>query len=727
MANLKTPKSLLIPLSLLGCLLLTSCSSGSDSSASSSVVATSGTVIDGYMENATVCADVNENQVCDAGEPSTKTDASGNYTLSGVAGAKYIVVETTGSSKDSDDNGKTLAEAGREPFTLSAPATPADGQEKFVITPLTTMVVSAMQEDPTLTPTAAGTALAKQMGLADPSTINFFEDFKAKGKTEVAKMAKGIADAMGESEKLAKTEAGGEFSDVKKDVLKDIKSRTWTAMVANISPDGKMIKPPTEFKELVKAEVNDAVKTVVAGAKFAPDKTYMTNFKVEDALVVKDSSGATVSGKKRLYIGGCMNRANFSKDFGDKGAMLAGSPTDTTLLQSVFCPSTDFATISTVEVGEGSPWPVPQVNALYGSSSSGKWRPFPRGDNGDYYILTDEGLELYDGDQSANPKPFRPRTANPSAPTITSKFDAQCFTVSASGYGEKYCFDPVKLEGKKVSDLDPGCKSGYSSPCTIAAADDQVFSAGATGFNVKMSYLYDTYQFFKQDAGPTFSKISEAIAAAKSDSVNVCDRQLTGSFTYFFKFVDGNQIQLTGMSGPNKMDCASSDTPVLTVTSEVSLCDSQTALTGQADQRVKDVFTSLCASKGAFNGVKISAEKIPYTVVTPSTTEKAKSIEVFRTAMFGITKLIGQKINEQVNQEPIDRAPPTGFAATIASGKFMLGVYFAKDATVWKLSFMDGSEKVFNDIAGKSILRAFNAPKFETENIQVVDYSTPMF
>jgi hypothetical protein len=712
----------LLAISVFGCINLSGCSSSTSSSAS----ATSGTVIDGYIENATVCADVNENSVCDAGEPSTKTDASGNYSLSNTSGAKFVIVETASDSKDADDGGLTLAQAGREPFTLSAPTTLADGQEKFVITPLTTMVVSAMQEDPTLTPTAAGAALVKQMGLADPSSVNMFEDYKAKGNTFVSQMAKGISDAMGESEKLAKTEAGSEFSGVKKDVLKDIKSRTWTAMVANISPDGKLIKPPSEFKEAVKAEVALVVETVVVAAKFSPDKTFMTNFKVEDALVVKAANGTPEAGKKRLYIGGCATRNNLSADLGLKSIL---APLDANL-QSVFCSDEQFATVSTVEIGDGSPWPVPQANALYGSSlSNSKWRAFPNRGGDDYYILTDEGLEKYDGDPSASPKPFRPRTANPSAPTITSKFDAQCLTVSASGYGEKYCFDPVKLEGKKVSELDPECKAGYGGDCRVSQANDKVFATGAMGFNVKMSYLYDTYQFFQEVStgeGSSFSKISEGIAGAKSAgaSVSVCENKVTGGFTYFFKFLDGNQIQLTGISGPVDMGCAdaNSDIPALEVTGEVSLCSKSGVLTTDSDLRIKNAFEKMCVTKGAFDGVKITAEKIGYSVVTPNTSEKAKSIEVFRTTMFGITKLIGQKIKEQVSEEPLDRLPPTGFAATVVGGKFMLGVYYAKDAPVWKLSFMDGSEKVFNDIAGKSIFEAFGAPKFEAANIEQVDY-----
>ena len=43
-----------------------------------------GQVIDGYIQNAKVCADLNYNQNCDNNEPSTLSDPLGNYSLTSV-------------------------------------------------------------------------------------------------------------------------------------------------------------------------------------------------------------------------------------------------------------------------------------------------------------------------------------------------------------------------------------------------------------------------------------------------------------------------------------------------------------------------------------------------------------------------------------------------------------------------------------------------------------------
>ena len=729
----QTTVALAVSMILSGCGII-----GGDDKPSAS--ATSGTVIDGYIENAKVCADINGNSICDPDEPSTTTDASGKYTLASTSGAAFIVVETSSDSKDADDNGQTLGQAGRQPFTLMAPTTPAAGQEQFVVTPLTTMVSIAVQQDPTLTPTTAGTALVKQLGLGDSTQVNFFADYKASNNAFLSQMAQGIADSLGEAEALAKTEVNNatEFANVKKDVFKDAMSRTWTAMVANVAPDGSLIKPPQQFKDAVKAEVQANVATIVTAAKFAPDQSFLNAFKVEDALVIKDANGNKIEGKTRLYIGGCQTKAllvnnNLDSDEVARNQKLGVSSTSD--LQSVFCDNAKFATLATVEIGNNSPWPVPMGYALIGNNlGSAKWKPFPGGAE-DHYILTDEGIEQYDGDPNASPKPFRPRTANPASPIITSRFDSQCFSVSASGYGEKYCFDPVKLEGKKVSSLDPNCKTGYGGSCGVTQNNDQTFPAGAVGFNVKMSHVYDTYQFFTKsyDGDPpemAYEKISDAIAEAKSagHSVEACDEEITGNFTYFFRFIEGSKIKLVGISGPGTdgscdaiRDNNGQLTPDVTIATERTFCDLKADLLPNGSRGLQALDT-LCQSGGSLNGVKVSAEEIPYEIVKPNTSSKSKDIEVFRTGMFGITRLVTQKYLEQLDAYYGSRYSPTGLAATIINGDVATGVYWAKNAPVFKLSFLDGDEKVVNDAAGKVILQAFGAPKFEDANIQTVQY-----
>lgn len=146
-----------------GCIVLggvAACGGGGSNSATSASTAgaasaksLSGSVIDGAIEGASVCLDLNSNQLCDAGEQdkySAITKADGSYTLdtSGLTAEQlqnaHILVNVPATAKDADDGGKTLADAGKEAFVLMAPVagnglTP-DDVTGVIVSPVTTLV-----------------------------------------------------------------------------------------------------------------------------------------------------------------------------------------------------------------------------------------------------------------------------------------------------------------------------------------------------------------------------------------------------------------------------------------------------------------------------------------------------------------------------------------------------------------------------------------------------------
>ena len=106
-----------------------------------------GTVTDGYLANATVFADANENGVLDIGEASTTTDANGDFTLNGGVGP---IVAYGGV-----DISTGLAFEG----VMTAPA------GSTVVTPVTTLINQVMENDDTLSATQAATLVASNLGL----------------------------------------------------------------------------------------------------------------------------------------------------------------------------------------------------------------------------------------------------------------------------------------------------------------------------------------------------------------------------------------------------------------------------------------------------------------------------------------------------------------------------------------------------------------------------------
>ena len=127
----------LITAALAGC-------SDSDSSSGSSSTATesfSGKVADGYLAGARVCLDLNDNQTCDDGEPSTVSSSGGAFTIEGataeqLASAALVVEIIVGETVDEDNPGTAIDKT----YTLTAPAGYA------FVSPLTTMVHNEAKE-----------------------------------------------------------------------------------------------------------------------------------------------------------------------------------------------------------------------------------------------------------------------------------------------------------------------------------------------------------------------------------------------------------------------------------------------------------------------------------------------------------------------------------------------------------------------------------------------------
>jgi hypothetical protein len=195
---------------VLACLALTGCGGGGGSSAASVV---SGTVIDGYIEGAEVCLDLNNNQTCDAGEPKATTGKDGGYKLdtTGLAvsqiRAAHLLTVVPETAKDADDNGLTLKDAGKAAFSLMAPTAAyvkADGSAvtRAVISPLTTLVSHDMVTSNTPLATAQSYVRAR-LSLADGTDLT--QDFVAQKDSTLINKAQMLTAALGEVQASAKT------------------------------------------------------------------------------------------------------------------------------------------------------------------------------------------------------------------------------------------------------------------------------------------------------------------------------------------------------------------------------------------------------------------------------------------------------------------------------------------------------------------------------------------
>ncbi|MDT7833801.1 hypothetical protein [Aquabacterium sp. OR-4] len=153
--------------------LLSACL-GSGDDAAEAPVALSGQVVDGPLQGAVVCLDLNDNGQCDSGEPQSITDADGRYRLdvaAGEAGLHAIVAMAPPGAIDKE-TGAAIGTA----LLLKAPPSGTPGAQSVFVSPLSTVVADTAALNGISVAEAAASVQA-QLGLA----ASPLSDFTASG------------------------------------------------------------------------------------------------------------------------------------------------------------------------------------------------------------------------------------------------------------------------------------------------------------------------------------------------------------------------------------------------------------------------------------------------------------------------------------------------------------------------------------------------------------------
>jgi hypothetical protein len=276
-------KRLVLGMTSAGLLALYGCGGGSSSAANNEtpagvVVATTDvslTVIDGPIENAQVCLDINNNSVCDANEPTGKTDATGKVTIkvNSADVGKYPVIAVVGTDAIDADTGLVPT-----PFTMKAPA-----DQTAVITPLTTLVHNHMVSTGS-TSAAAADVVKAQTGI----NVSLFEDF-SKGATDDHKAAANIARmVVVTTQEQTKAVKDAPTTDVsggaitKEDLDKAIQKRLMEMLPQMVA----LLSDPA---------VQDALKTAQAKIDAASGAAKTTAQTEKDALIKTPAANVVVS------------------------------------------------------------------------------------------------------------------------------------------------------------------------------------------------------------------------------------------------------------------------------------------------------------------------------------------------------------------------------------------------------------------------------------------------
>lgn len=167
-----------------------------------STSAASGVVMDGYLKNATVFLDLNDNGRQDSGEPSTTTGADGSYSLSAsqadLSAHAVIAQAVHGVTTDMDTPNAFIGSS----YSLTTPA-----GKNGVISPITTLISAKVSSGMSLA--AAETAVLTDLGF---NSIDLYKDYVSAATTDatyrdVHKVAAATAEVL-------KTVEGNQYSNL---------------------------------------------------------------------------------------------------------------------------------------------------------------------------------------------------------------------------------------------------------------------------------------------------------------------------------------------------------------------------------------------------------------------------------------------------------------------------------------------------------------------------------
>lgn len=183
-------------------------------------------------------------------------------TYSGDLAGMHVIAEVPSTAYDEDDGGKTLAEAGKEAFSLFAPAESASA-----VTPLTTLVSVEMLSNPGSSPADAEAAVKAtnniQGGMLDHDYVN-------KKDTNSHDLAKKIVDAVVSAQK--ELDASSEFKNSSgakpqlasmKAAVSQVQSSVLSQMIA---ADGK-VNTSFDAKEAAKTAIQGNLLNIIAQTK----------------------------------------------------------------------------------------------------------------------------------------------------------------------------------------------------------------------------------------------------------------------------------------------------------------------------------------------------------------------------------------------------------------------------------------------------------------------------
>lgn len=414
----------------------------STASAPAAPVALSGKVIDGYIVGARVCLDVNSNNSCDDGEPSTISDATGSYVLptyNGSIAGLQVLANVVEGAIDLDDG---LPIKAKETYTLMAPAAAS-----LTVTPLSTLISSAIAAGGGESEVSIGQALnqvSAQTGI--PVANMLAHDYKQKNDTATAQVAtvtaKAIAVATNQITTDPKIQAAGlSAGEIAKAAASTVKATVLPQLIA----DGKA--------------TNAAINNPQAAATAAVDNANLSG-KVQNIIVATKSGNGSVVQLRDIFEEGIVIAQENSGDYID------GSGRRVDGFHSGYKNA---------------------LNVEFLRTKDGKLPPYKQ-----LVYLQDKWFDRYEGssDWSFNGTDWErmPGQGEAVADSLQPSYSENCVLIPANKartVNSRYCAVQKDLTNRKIAEFIPGYCDG--NPKKLSTCESATFPAGSFAYDLTES------------------------------------------------------------------------------------------------------------------------------------------------------------------------------------------------------------------------------------------------
>ena len=444
---------------------------GGSSSTASTTPATpatlSGKVIDGYIIGATVCLDVNSNNKCDAGEPTTTSGENGAWTLPAYPGsiAGLQVIAEVGATATDKDTG--VIGAGNT-YSLLAPAAAS-----ATVTPFTTMIVSTIAAGGGESRVSIGEALSNvSASTGIPVAKLVASDYKENGDTKLATVAQATTVAIAQVTNALKSNTDIKANLTDGQIIQQAVVQVQEKVLKQLVSDGQVTSAASSSASDIKAAVTSAVTNVNLSGQ------------IQNIVIATKSGAGDVLSMADLFKAGFVTPQFQSGDYiNSAGARYDGPQWNPQYPTNTYWNGYKGLNVGYLQIDIATA-SAPPPTIEYALASNNKWyTPYYDGEQWTYdgtswAVETDIG-----GGSTSN--------------TVKPTFDQNCVIVAKNSKGtvtQRYCATEKKLDGKNMVDFIPSmCDSGPGVASTCKTA---TFPAGSSAYDLTattVSTLSGTY------------------------------------------------------------------------------------------------------------------------------------------------------------------------------------------------------------------------------------------